>query len=202
MPQDDLYYRPAVSTLDFESPERLSRVLVVGTANDSLRAQLQRLHGEVRETGSADAAEGLSAGCYTAYRRGEWHGLVVVGSTIAAPASARHGFTDDGPRRHLALARLVLAEEWEIARPLLRLSEIAVNDVVRIRGVDAPGRVRRVSPSPAGYRIEVAVDGEIRSVSEASVQRIDGDPRDPRRTSRACPDPARPDVTPADRCAR
>lgn len=179
MPQDDLFYRPAGLTLDFEAPGSLTRVLVVGVADEALRAQLEQLPGEVRESDGADPVNGLFAGYYTTYRRGEWHGLVVVGSTSTSATSARHSFTDDGTRRHLALARLVLAEEWEGSRPLLGTSSIAVNDVVRIIGVDAPGRVKRVSPTQSGYRIEVAVDGEIRSVSEASVQKIDGDPRDP-----------------------
>ncbi|NMR21144.1 helicase-related protein [Cellulomonas fimi] len=181
MAEDDLYYRPIAGELGFESQQQLARVLVVGSPEEGVRAQLEALTAEVRETVPTAAEVGLHKGCYSVYRRGEWHGLLVVdGQAETHPAGARHQFTDDGPRRHLGLARLALAEAWEDARPLLGASAFAINDMVRIAGVDAPGRVRRVTATPAGYRIEVAIDGEIRHVGEASIERIDGDPRDPK----------------------
>ncbi|WNB86465.1 helicase-related protein [Cellulomonas sp. ATA003] len=181
MPEDDLFYRPTSVGLAFEASEDLVRVLVIGSAPDALRAELERLPAEVRECAPSASDGALHAGCYSIYRRGEWHGLLVVdGQPPVQAGSARYQFTDDGPRRHLGFARLALAEAWDDARPFLGASAFSVNDMVRIVGVETPGRVRRVVATPAGHRIEVAVDGELRNVGEASIVKIDGDPRDPR----------------------
>lgn len=191
MSQDDLFYRPLSSGIGFEADGHLGRVLVMGTATMRQREMLEKLPAEVRECALSESDMTLCEGSYSLYSRGDWHGLVVIGARTECPAaSARYGFTDDGEKRHLGLARLALAEAWSDARPLLGSSRFSVDDVVRVVGFATPGRVRRVRPTPSGHRIEVSIDGEIRQVGEESIEKIDGDPRDPEFWLRQAPAPA------------
>ncbi|KRC92585.1 hypothetical protein ASE25_04465 [Terrabacter sp. Root85] len=71
-------------------------------------------------------------------------------------------------------------EDWEDGRTFTGSCQFAVDDLVRIVGRDRFGRVERVVRSGAGYRIVVVVDGVQEIVGEDSLQRIAGDPRDPK----------------------
>lgn len=181
MPNDDLFYRPLSGGIAFGGSGEMYRVLVLGEPSSRQRGQLDDLTAEeVREASLSESDLTLHDGCYSVYRRGQWHGLVVIGAQPErSAASARYGFTDDGDRRHLGLAPLAFTDAWPEARPLLGSSPFAVDDMVRVAGFPTPGRVRRVTATPSGYRIEVSIDGEIRQVGEGSIEKIDGDPRDP-----------------------
>ena len=65
-------------------------------------------------------------------------------------------------------------------RPFVGSSSFAPEDVVKILGSERIGKVLRVVRTETGHRIDVAVDGgQVHSASAASLQRVDGDPRDP-----------------------
>jgi len=178
---DDLLYHSLDAGLSWLSEGVATRVLVVGRPEPAQVSALEALDADVRETELPFWVKELRLGVYGVHRRGALEALVVVSDALpeGPSTSARHRFTDDGDRRHLAAARDVLLENWEDARPLLGSSGFAVDDVVAVIGTIKIGRVRRVVRGTAGYRVEVVVDGEITSYSEDSLRRIDGDPRDP-----------------------
>ncbi|NUU18455.1 DEAD/DEAH box helicase family protein [Cellulomonas humilata] len=180
MTQDDLFYRPLRAGLAWLTAETPQRVLVLGTPDASQVAALERLSSDVRQADAADGAERLHSGVYGFLRRGAWEALVVNGwGDEQSPIGARHRFTDEGSRRHLGIAREVLLEGWDEGRPFFGSSGLKIDDIVKIRGLDTIGRVRRVQRTDAGYRVEVYADGEIHTASEESLLKIDGDPRDP-----------------------
>lgn len=180
MSTDDLSYRPLAAGLAWLQHAAPERVLIRGELDEHLVEDVESLGGEVRQMPPGHDGGELHDGVYGVLRQGHWEALLVVGEYAeATEATARRRFTDDGPNAHLTAARLTLLSDWDDALPFGGGATIHVDDVVKLLGDDRIGRVRGVTRTPSGYRLEVVIDGRLQTVSEASLQRVDGDPRDP-----------------------
>lgn len=180
MSMDDLVYRGLKSGLMWLKDIGAQQVLVRGELTGVDIEELEALDADVRQLPPGYRGGNLFDGAYGIYRKGRWEGLVIRGEGQERPnATARHRFTADGAMRHLAEAREDLVEQWEDGLPLSGTSPFVPEDVVKVLGWDRIGRVRRVTRTGAGYLIEVSVDGELQHVAPESLQKVDGDPRDP-----------------------
>lgn len=180
MSMDDLVYRGQKSGLEWLKDIGAQRVLVRGELTALDIEELEALDADVRQLPPTHPGGNLFNGAYGVYRKGRWEALVIRGEGQERPhATARHRFTADGGMRHLAEAREDLVEQWEDGRPFIGTSSFAPEDVVRVLGSDRIGRVRRVTRTGSGYLIEVSVDGELQHVAPESLEKVDGDPRDP-----------------------
>lgn len=177
---DDLVYRGPGSGLSWLKQVGAERILVRGELTGPEAEQLETLGVDVRQLPPGYPGGNLFDGVYGVYRKGRWEALVVRGEGAEQPsAAARHRFTADGALRHLAEAREDLVEQWEDGLPFAGTSSFAPDDVVKVLGRDRIGRVRRVTRTSSGYVVEVSVDGELQHVAPESLQKVDGDPRDP-----------------------
>ena len=180
MHPDDLHYFPLEPGLAWIHSAEAERVLIRGELDAHQALVIEALNADIRQLPPAHRSEGLHNGVYGALRRGRWEALVVTGELESVTSTtARHRFTDDGENRHLGAARLALSDEWDDGLPFVGTSPFATEDVVKILGSERIGKVLRVVRTETGHRIDVAVDGEVHSASAASLQRVDGDPRDP-----------------------
>ncbi|WP_416416220.1 helicase-related protein [Paenarthrobacter aromaticivorans] len=180
MSMDDLVYWGLKTGLNWLKESGAQRVLVRGELTRLEVEELEALDADVRQLPPGYSCGSLFTGVYGVYRKGRWEALVISGEGLERPnATARHRFTADGGMRHLAEAREDLIDQWEDGLPFVGTSSFTPDDVVKVLGRDRVGRVRRVIRTRAGYVVEVSLDGELRQVAPESLQKVDGDPRDP-----------------------
>lgn len=180
MQDDDLCYHPPGQGLEWIRSSGPHRVLIRGDLASGDSALIEGLDADVRQLPPGSRSDPLHDGVYGALRRGRWEALVVSGELPQlAPARARHRFTDDGANRHLGTARVALTDEWEDGRPFAGTSPFSPDDVVKVLGNGRIGKVLRIVRTESGHRIDVTVDGETHAASAESLERINGDPRDP-----------------------
>ena len=180
MTTDDLQYLGIDQGFSWITQALPARVLISGELDSGHSDLLEALNTELRQLPPGQHCRELHEGVYGILRRGRWEALVVTsGKGATASASARHRFTDDGPSRHLGLARDALIDQWEDGVGFLGSSPFAVNDIVKIRGTNRIGKVLQVVRTASGHRIRVVVDGEHLEADAHSITKVDGDPRSP-----------------------
>ena len=178
---DDLLYYSLSQLPGALRARPVARLLVRGALGDPESEAIEALGVDIRELYVASPRPSLHSGIYFVERKGRWESLLVTdGAPEIASSSASYRHTDDGPMEHLAHARECLVEDWEDGRAFTGRSRFTVDDVVRVVGRDRFGRVERVTRSESGYRIVVVVDGVQEIVGEDSLERIAGNPRDPK----------------------
>jgi superfamily II DNA or RNA helicase len=172
----DVAYLPDGDVEAIAREHSLSRVLVLGPAGPELLERLAETAGELRVAPSDAWEHVLHVGAY-----------LCTSTSGAALLLVRRGLdraTEQRGRRrhvggHLGTAEPVLDALWASAQEPRTRSRFATGDIVRLRGSEAVGTVKRTTPRLGSIEVTVDVDGRVQNVGEDALELVEGDPRDP-----------------------
>ncbi|GGM27788.1 DEAD/DEAH box helicase [Dactylosporangium sucinum] len=178
MADDDLRYEPSHRDLGWLTPLQPASCLVMGDVPEHQRDAVVQIAPSVRAAAPSGMARRLlHQGTYAFEVGGVWHiVLVAVGLEPRSPDGGRSRYVEDG---HLSFARIFYEDTWDNAAPFAGRPGLSAGAVVRPKGTDSVGRIRRVIAVSGGYEYEVDIQGAVSSYSEEALIPVAGDPRDP-----------------------
>lgn len=180
--RQNAFYTP-LSGLDGSIPElSFHRLLVLKSADDiPVAISAESFPIETRSISKRTVRGALPNGLYVFKSAGEYEAALVVGALpeLAGPLSKdfNTAIPDDSP---LYLARDWIEDYWLEARDSSGSGEFSERDWAVVKGESLFGMVMDVSASLDGPVVALEIEGERKTYSAAALEKLPGDPKDPR----------------------
>lgn len=180
--RQNAFYTPLADLEGVIPPLHFHRLLVLKpSAEIQVGISAESFPLETRSITKRTVRGALPDGLYVYKSAGIYEAALVIGASpeLEAPISKdfNTSIPDDSP---LYVARDWIEEYWQEARDSSGEGDFLENDWAVVRGASLFGMVMDVSASLDGPVVALEIEGERKSYSAAALEKLPGDPKDPK----------------------